>query len=261
MASLFQRIIYRTWGVAACAVTAGLMAPGAQAATFQTFVNDSAGFLAAIGPGTVVQTEDFASAVDMQPVAAAAAAPDVWNGFTVQVIGPGTGPYQPSRYCASLNSASCISWNVNAPAVPGIYGAFSSAPDAGLSIKPASSTIAGFSFDFSDWNDFGQRSQFEVLASDGTSTLVTGPSNPAGAPPMSFGVTLSPADIAAGRYVTEIRWLGLPGQSEVVGFYNFKVYTNPVLTSPAAVPTLSGWALLLLSAGMAGGLALSRRRG
>jgi hypothetical protein len=244
----------------AVAAAALLVAPGAQAATFLTFVDDPAGFMAAVGPGTVVQTEDFATAVNAQPVAAESASPDVWNGFTVQVIGPGTGPYQPSKYCAQLNSASCINWNVNAPAVPGIYGAFSSAPDAGLSIKPSSSTIAGFSFDFSDWNDGSQRSQFQVLASDGTSTLVTGPSNPWNAPPQNFGVTLSPADIAAGRYVTEIRWLGAPGQSEVVGFYNFKTFTNPVLTPVAPVPALSGWALLLLS-GLAGGLALSRRRG
>ncbi|WP_298435398.1 hypothetical protein [Ottowia sp.] len=242
------------------AAVALLLTHGAQAATFLTFLDDQAGFMSAIGSGTVVRTEDFSTVVDGQLVAAESASPDVWNGFTVQVIGNGTSYYSPSKYCTALNSASCINWNSQTPAVPGIYGAFANPPEAGLSIKPLSSTIAGFSFDFSDWNDLGQRSEFLVLASDGTSTLVTGPSNPPGAPPKNFGVTLAPADIAAGRYLTEVRWVGVSGQSEVVGFYNFKTYTNPVLT-PAPVPALSGWMLMLLSAGCAGLLEMSRRRG
>jgi hypothetical protein len=68
---------------------------------------------------------------------------------------------------------------------------------------------------------------------------------------------LSAADIAAGRYITELRWMGLPGKSEVVGFYNVKTFTNPVLESSVEpVPSLSAWALALLSLFMIGMVAV-----
>ena len=87
-----------------------------------------------------------------------------------------------------------------------------------------------------------------MIASDGSATTVTGPVNPGGAPPKKFGVTLSAADISAGRYITEIRWLGVAGNPEVVGFYNFKTVTNPVLASSISpVPSLSTWATVFLS--------------
>ena len=141
-----------------------------------------------------------------------------------------------------------------------MYGDFNG-PDLGLSIKPDNQVIAGFSFDFVDWNDFGQRSEFIVIASDGSTTTVTGPVNPGGAPSQKFGVTLSAADIAAGRYITEIRWVGVPGNSEVVGFYNFKTFTNPVLASSInPVPSLSTWAIVLLALMVLAVAVLNQRR-
>lgn len=208
-----------------------------QAATFLTFVDDQSGFMAAIGPGTTVATEDFSTAVDGQSVGAQGN-PDTWNGFTTEVYGTSPGlPYGRSKYCALLNSPACIFWNVSAPAIPGIYGSVAE-PTDGILFKLSSPTIAAVSFDFVDWNDGFERSQLIATASDGTETVVQGPTNAPGAPPQTFGVTLSPADIAAGIHVTQIRWVGLVGGSEVVGFYDFKTYTNPVITNtpPVANP-------------------------
>ncbi len=122
------------------------------------------------------------------------------------------------------------------PAVPGVYGAVGNG--SGVAFKPLSPTIAGMSFDFVDWNDWNIRSELVLLASDGTSTIVSGVAHPSNEPPQTFGVTLSPADIAAGIYITEMRWVGLWIQDEVVGFYNVSTYTNPVITnkSPVANP-------------------------
>ena len=221
------------------------------AATFLTFVDDEPGFLAAIGPATVIKTETFASAADLAPVAPAAGAPDVWNGFTAQVYGSG-GPYfGGARYCQDLGGSNCINWNSSTPRIPGLFGVFG--PGLGISLKPANPTIAAISFDFVDWNDFSQRSDLTIIASDGSTTTVTGPTNPSGAPPKKFGVVLSAADIAAGRYITELRWMGLPNKKEAVGFYNVKTFTNPLLDSSIKeVPSLSEWALALLSLLMLG---------
>ena len=229
-----------------------LFAHQAHAATMLTFLNDQSGFLSTIGAGTTVLTEDFSSAVNGTLVAGSTSTtPDTWNGFTVQVYGSGTSPWGASKYCTNLHAAGCINWNSQAPTIPGVYGGFAGSPELGLSFKPTSNTVAGISFDFSDWNDGGQRSQFIVFASDGTSVIVTGPTNAANAAPQNFGITLAPADIAAGKYITEVRWVGISGQSEIVGFYNFKTYTNPVITaSPSAlkpIPTVSSWALVILS--------------
>ena len=208
-----------------------------QAATFLTFVDDQPGFLTAIGSGTTVATEDFSTVVDGQ-LLGPQGSPDAWNGFTVETYGTGSGLiYGPSKYCTLLNSPACVGWNVSTPAVPGIYGSVAE-PTGGLLFKLTSPTIAAVSFDFVDWNDGSERSQLIATASDGTETVVQGPTNAPGAPPQTFGVTLSPADIAAGIYVTQIRWVGLVGGSEVVGFYDFKTYTNPVITNtpPVANP-------------------------
>ena len=208
-----------------------------QAATFLTFVDDQPGFLAAIGPGTTTTTENFTSVVDGQPVGVQGS-PSTWNGFTVETYGTNPGlPYGPSKYCALLNSPACISWNVSAPAIPGIYGSVAK-PTDGILFKLTSPTIAAVSFDFVDWNDSSERSQLIATASDGTETVVQGPINAASAAAQTFGVTLSPADISAGIFVTQIRWVGLVGGSEVVGFYDFKTYTNPVITNtpPVANP-------------------------
>ena len=219
---------------------------GAGAATFQTFMDNEPGFLTAVGPGKIVKTEDFSTATNMTPVAPAGGSPDVWNGFTVEVYGSNSPAYGGSRYCFDLGGPSCINWNASAPHIRGLYGDFNG-PNLGLSIKPDNHVIA-FSFDFVDWNDYGQRSEFIVIASDGSATTVTGPVNPGGAPPKKFGVTLSAADISAGRYITEIRWVGVAGNPEVVGFYNFKTVTNPVLASSISpVPSLSTWATVFLS--------------
>ena len=232
-----------------------LVCDSVHAATFQTFVDDESGFMAALGPATVVKTENFASAADLSPVAPAAGAPDVWNGFTAQVYGSGRPYYGGARYCQDLGGRTCINWNSSAPRIPGLYGDFG--PGLGISLKPASPTIAAIRFDFIDWNDGSQRSDLTVIASDGSTTTVTGPTNPSKAPPKKFGVVLSAADIAAGRYITELRWMGLPNNSEVVGFYNVKTFANPVLESSVKpsvkpVPSLSAWALALLSLLMLG---------
>ena len=208
----------------------------AHAATFVTFVDDQPGYLAAIGAGTVTTNEDFSGSVDQQPIGAAGT-PDIWTGFTVEAYGPNNAStYSPSRYCQALNQGTCIYWNGAVPAVPGVYGAVTSG--FGVSFKPTSPTIAGMSFDFVDWNDGGLRSELVLLASDGSTTTVSGSANPSGAPPQTFGVTLSPADIAAGIYITEMRWVGLTANDEVVGFYNVRTYTNPVITNvpPVANP-------------------------
>ncbi|MDZ7583787.1 MAG: choice-of-anchor U domain-containing protein, partial [Thiobacillus sp.] len=210
-----------------------------QAATFLTFVDDYAGFEAAVGAGSVVSSENFATAVNGTPVGPAGS-PDTWNGFTASAYGTGTGPYGASKYCTDLSAATCINWNTSTPAMAGIYGSVGTGPTIGISFKPTSNTIAGFSFDFVDWNDGGQRSEFVVIASDATETVVTGPINAWNAPPQNFAVTLSTADIAAGKYITEIRLVGVAGQAEVVGFYNFKFLTNPVLESGYTVTPSAG---------------------
>ncbi len=232
------------WGVIglACGLLAGMQA--ASAATFETFVDDQPGFLAAIGPGTVSTLETFASAVDMKPIGAAGT-PDAWNGFTVEAYGPNSGtPWSPTKYCQQLNYASnpltdfdsCIYWNPMAPAIPGVYAAVNL--DNGISFKPVNLATAAFSFDFVDWNDGSLRSNLLIVASDGSSTVVSGPINPSGAAPQTFGVTLSPADIAAGLYIQEMRWIGIESGGEVVGFYNIQTYTNPAIpnTPPVANP-------------------------
>ncbi len=232
------------WSVTGLAfgLVAGMHA--ASAATFETFVDDQPGFLAAIGTGTVSTLETFASAVDMKTIGAAGV-PDAWNGFTVEAYGPNSGTsWSPSKYCQKLNYASnpptdldsCIYWNPMVPAVPGIYAAVNL--DNGISFKPVNLATAAFSFDFVDWNDGSLRSDLLILASDGSSTVVSGPINPSGAPPQNFGVTLSPADIAAGLYIQEMRWIGIAPEGEVVGFYNIQTYTNPAIpnTPPVANP-------------------------
>lgn len=246
-----------------------LAAPAAQAATFQTFLNDPAGMAAAMGPRSLQARETFASVVDQQVIDAT---PDPWNTFTVEVIGSGVNPAQPlwgaSRYCAVLSAPGCIDWNNNGIAVPGVYAVFDG-PTTGVSFKLAAPTIAGFSFSFSDWNDppFDpniqvERSYFQVIASDGSTVDVHGPTQPVNAPPQTFGVALSPADIQAGVYLQEIRWIGLPGQAEVVGFYHFATFTNPLLAPRpfTAIPTLSAPGLVLLSASVAGICLVLRRR-
>lgn len=238
------------------------LAPSSHAATFETFVDDMPGFMDAIGHASVSTTEDFSSVVADYPVSTDPASPDSWNGFTVSTLGAGTSPWGASKYCAKLNALGCVDWNSSTPGVPGIYGGF--APDVGLSIKPASNNIAGFSFDFIDWNDLAERSYLVVSASDGTEVEVHGTANPSDHPPQTFAVTLSPTDLAAGRYITEIRWVSVTNpmfDGEVVGFYNFKTYTNPNI-QPVAVPTLGHWTLLLSAALLAalGAGTLSRKQ-
>lgn len=253
-----------------CALGA-LAAPATHAATFRTFLNDPAGMAAAMGPRSQQAHETFASVVDQQLIGTT---PDAWNTFTVEVIGSGTMPGQPqlgaTRYCANLSAPSCIYWNGNATAVPGVYAIFNG-PTTGVSFKLTTPTIAGFSFSFTDWNDpsdgtgavMEERSYFQVVASDGSTVDVHGDPQPVNAPPQTFGVALSAADIAAGVYLTEIRWVGLPaGVPEVVGLYHFATFTNPLLAPApiASIPTLSVPGLALLSASMAGIFLFLRRR-
>ncbi|WP_326535704.1 IPTL-CTERM sorting domain-containing protein [Pseudorhodoferax sp.] len=249
------------------AISAALL-PSTQAATFRTFLNDPAGMTAAVGPGSIQSVETFANVVDGKLLTAT---PDPWNSFTVEVIGAGNSPTQThwgfSHYCQNLASASCINWNVNAPAVPGVY-ALVNTVSTGVSIKLSSPTIAGFSFSFSDWNDpivdntqLVERSYFEVVASDGTTVEVHGAPQLIDAPPQTFGVVLSAADIAAGVYLREIRWVGLASPGEVVGFYHFATFTNPVLASSLKpIPTLGPVGLVALSTAMAGAVVYLRRR-
>ena len=249
-------------------VAAVLAAPSARAATFRTFLNDPGGMTAAMGPSSIRTQETFATVVDGQLLTAA---PDAWNSFTVELIGSGTAlpEWGPSRYCQNLSAPSCIWWNSNATPLPGVYGVFDGS-GTGISIKLSTPTIAGFSFSFTDWNDpsdgvtLMERSYFEVVASDGTTVAVHGAPQPADAPPQTFGVALSAADIAAGVYLREIRWVGVPGPNgaEVVGMYHFATFTNPVLAPRPvqAIPTLSPSGLALLSVSMAGIFLLLRRR-
>ncbi len=235
------------------------MLPVVEAATFRTFLNDQAGMAAAMGPASLVTQESFAGVVDGQLLTAT---PDPWNTFTVELIGSGVGGFGASKYCSDLGSSSCINWNLATPRVPGIFGAFNG-PGIGISIKLSSPTIAGFSFDFTDWNDFGERSYFEIVASDGSTVAVHGQAQPPNAPPQNFGVALSAADIAAGVYIQEIRWIGMPGEDEIVGFYHFATYTNPVLAPRPVqpVPTTSAGGLALLTVVITGMALYLRRRG
>lgn len=254
-------------GALACAVGM-LTAPAAQAATFRTFLNDPAGMAAAMGPRSQQAHETFAGVVDGQLIDTT---PDLWNTFSVEVIGSGVYPPQlwwgATRYCAVLNAIGCIDWNNNGVSVPGVYAIFDDAA-TGVLFKLTTPTVGGFSFSFTDWNDpsdgttLEERSYFQVVASDGTTVDVHGAPQPANAPPQTFGVALSDADIAAGVYLREIRWIGLPGKAEVVGFYHFATFTNPVLAPPpvSPIPTLSVPGLALLSASMAGIFVLLRRR-
>ncbi|WP_326543431.1 hypothetical protein [Pseudorhodoferax sp.] len=251
------------------ALSTSLLSAG-HAATFQTFLNDPTGMAAAMGPRSLQKVETFAGAVDGRLLSAT---PDPWNSFTIELIGSGTIPAVPawgaSHYCANLSSTSCIYWNANATPVPGVYGVFDG-PSTGVSIKLSSPTVAGFSFSFTDWNDpidgvtLMERSYFEVLASDGSTVQVHGAPQPVNAPPQSFGVALSAADIAAGVYLREIRWVGMPTTvgREVVGFYHFATFTNPVLAPKPVepIPALSAPGLLLLSVSMAGIFLFTRRK-
>lgn len=226
-----------------------LWLPASHAATFLTFIDNQPGFLATIGTGTTITNEDFSSSVDLKPIGTAGN-PDTWNGFTVESYGPNTGTaWSPSKYCQNLRSGTslsghsegCVFWNPSAPAIPGIFAAVSS--DNGISFKPTNSTVAAFSFDFVDWNDAYERSNLLVLASDGTSTKVSDPTNVFNAPPQKFGVTLSQADIAAGHFIKEIRWLGIDSTGEVIGFYNFQTYTNPKIQNTAPIANLDKYAI------------------
>lgn len=228
-----NRLITRPLSIAIC--TALLMPGALRAATFLTFVDDFSTFQSTVGATTIVTTEDFSSAIDGALVGSTAN-PDIWNGFTVSAFG-GIPPFGASKYCTDLSSGPCIVWNNSTPQVPGIYGSVGSGESTGISFKPTSNTIAGFSFDFVDWNDSNmQRSYFIIIASDGSETIVTGPANPDHMPPQNFAVTLSADDINQGKYIQEIRLVGVdPNGSEVVGFYNFRLLSNPLLATALSV--------------------------
>ncbi|MBD9581861.1 IPTL-CTERM sorting domain-containing protein [Delftia sp. DLF01] len=218
--------------------------PHSHAATFLTFVDNQPEFLKSIGSGTIATEEDFKTAVDLKPIGNSTA-PDSWNGFTVTAYGPNRGnSWSPSKYCRSLDSGkgdqdtikSCLWWNTATPSDSGIFAAVNI--DNGISLKPVDVTTAAFSFDVVDWNDFSERSHLIITTSDGTSTVVSGPINKTHFSPQNFGVTLAPKDIAAGLYIKEILWIGKDISGEVVGFYNIRTYTNPVITNlpPIANP-------------------------
>lgn len=242
-------------GATALGFFCGIAASHCLAANLSTFLDDPSGLTAAIGPAAIATAESFSTAVDG---AAVPAAPTSWNGFTAQIIGAGSSAaWGISTYCQSLSL--CIPWNTGTPATAGIYGVVDG-PGVGISFKPKSNAVVGFSFDFSDWNDIAPRSEFKVIASDGTVTTVNGPIHAPNAPPQNFGVALSPADIAAGVHVQEIRWIGLPGQTEVVGFFNVRTFLHPALMPTQPIPTLSHGGLLVVSLSMASMFWILRRR-
>ena len=188
------------------------------AASFDTYLDDVAGYQAAAGSLSRLYFEDFSSVNVNTPITG----PTNWNGFTIDLHNGGDCGWGCSFF--STNLATSIDWNTSTPVVKGVYA--DSGTGTGISFTPLVNTIAGLSFSFVDWNDGGQRSTFLITANDGTSTVVAGPTNGSNAPPQNFGVKLSAADIAAGRYITGIKWYGLPNDSEVVGFWNFNLFTN-----------------------------------
>ncbi|MDO9140563.1 MAG: hypothetical protein Q7U38_09585, partial [Methylobacter sp.] len=206
----------------------------ASSSTFHTFIDDYSGFQNAVGLNAVTYTENLSAAVN-EKVVGSPSEPDEWNGFTVSTFGVGEPAWGYSKYCTNLSV--CINWNASVPAVAGIYGSVDGQQNLGISFKPTRNTMAGFSFDFVDWNDEWQRSQFVILASDGSQTVVTGPTNPNGAAPQNFAVTLSKEDLDAGKYITEIRLVGFETNAEVVGFYNFRFLTNPTLEAVPSTDT------------------------
>jgi hypothetical protein len=187
------------------------------AAIFDTYLDDISDYQAAAGSLSRLYFEDFSS-VNANTLITG---PTNWNGFTIDLYNGGNCVFGCSQY--STNLRADISWNSSAPNVKGVYADVG--PDTGLSFTPLVNTIAGMSFSFVDWNDFSQRSTFLITASDNTSTIIAGPTNGSNAPPQNFGVKLSASDIAAGRYITGIKWYGL-STTEVVGFWNFSLFTN-----------------------------------
>ena len=196
------------------------------AASFDTYLDDVAGYQAAAGSLSRLYFEDFSSVNVNTPITG----PTNWNGFTIDIYNGlnngGNCTWGCSHYSADLGAS--IYWNSNAPNVKGVYAGMgnNAGTGTGISFTPLGNSIAGISFSFVDWNDTAQRSAFLITANDGTSTVVTGPTNAYGAPPQNFGVKLSAADIALNRYITGIKWYGLPNNSEVVGFWNFNLFTN-----------------------------------
>ena len=188
------------------------------AAIFDTYFDDISGYQAAAGSLSRLYFEDFSS-INVNTLITG---PTNWNGFTIDLYNGGNCDYGCSTY--STNLGADIWWNSSAPNVKGVYADVG--PGTGLSFTPLENTIAGMSFSFVDWNDFYQRSTFLITASDNTSTVLAGPTNGSDAPPQNFGVKLSASDIAAGRFITGIKWYGLASASEVVGFWNFNLFTN-----------------------------------
>lgn len=199
------------------------------AATFDTYLDDVSGYQAAAGSLSRLYFENFSSVTSNSPITGTTN----WNGFQIGLYNGGSNAWGGSSYTTSLQGS--IGWNPSAPNLPGVYAAVGNngVTGTGISFTPLTNTIAGMSFDFVDWNDGGQRSVFVITASDGSSIVVAGPTNISGAPPQNFGVKLSAADIAANRYITGIHWYGLPNNAEVVGFWNFSLFTNANLDSCA----------------------------
>jgi hypothetical protein len=200
-------------------LTTILLSQTSLAATFDTFLDDAAGYQAAAGSLSRLYFEDFSGITANSRISASTQ----WNGFSIDLYNGGSNVYGGAEYTVSLQES--IYWNQNAPNIPGVYGDVGDG--TGIMFTPSVNTIAGFSFSFIDWNDGGQRSIFQITASDGTSVVVEGPTNTFGtAPSQNFGVKLSAADIAANRYITGIKWYGLPNNYEVVGFWDFSLFTN-----------------------------------
>lgn len=187
--------------------------------------------------------EDFSSVVTNTLVSQTIG--DAWNGFSLLASGNST--FGTAGYCPSLNNpyastpTACIGYSSFAPAIPGLVGAFGTAPNGGgnLVFTPNADTIA-FAFSHVDWNDSAVRSAIQVGLSNGTTVNITGPAfTPSFSPPGFMGFILNTSAIQSGVRITSVFWFGVT--SELVGIYNVRTSRFQNDTNLSVSKTSSVW--------------------